>query len=63
MGATADAGTVPSSRSNLSKCLRAFLMFTRVAADAEKEGGNDIQDTSNVIGHILLGTRVPGVKI
>ena len=37
-------GNAESSRSIFSKCLRAFLMFTRVAADAkerEGEGGRE----------------------
>ncbi len=36
MEPTADAGAVPSSRSSLSKCLRAFLILTSVAAEATK---------------------------
>ena len=31
---TDDAGALPSSRSSFSKCFRAFLMLTRVAAEA-----------------------------
>ena len=36
IGAAADGGRVPSSRSSFSKCFRAFLIFTRVAAEAAR---------------------------